>query len=43
MGVFTKLYKLPPKQHPPKTTTKNLRVKAMISKDYKGFGFYPLM
>ena len=27
-----------PKQHPPKTATKNLRVKIMTSMDCKGFG-----
>ena len=43
MEFFTKHITNFPQTTPPKTTTQESQVKAMISMDCKGFGLYPLV
>jgi hypothetical protein len=42
-GAFDKTFQTFPKQQPQKPLQRNLRVKAMISMDLKGFGLCPLV
>ena len=43
MGFISKPVTNFPQTTPPKTTTQESQVKAMISMDCKGFGLYPLV